>query len=327
MATRHALPCAGLTGQQGTAKSSSQDKLRSIIDPNAVNLRSAPKTVEDVFVGAGCNWLVSFNNLSHLSAQQQDALCNLATGGGFAARTLYTNAEETLIECKRPVVINGIVPLVTAQDLTDRVIHVDLPEIEYREEVELEAEFADALPSILGGLFDLFVLALAQLPKVKINRPPRMSDFARLGEAMHQAQGGQAGEFVHAYEDNRRQSIARGLDASPVAAAIIELSDDHQGTAAVFEGTMKHLLERIESRRATADAWPKSPRGLGDILRRQRPALAAVGVSVEIGPPGREGVMVTIRRREHCEHRERCLEVSSPEKVFSGHENIVEGVL
>lgn len=321
-------PVLELTGQQGTAKSSSQDKLRRIIDPNAVNLRSAPKTVEDVFVGAGCNWLVSFNNLSHLSAQQQDALCNLATGGGFAARTLYTNAEETLIECKRPVVINGIVPLVTAQDLTDRVIHVDLPEIEYREETELEAEFADALPSILGGLFDLFVLTLAQLPKVKINRPPRMSDFARLGEAMHQAQGGQAGEFVHAYEANRRQSIARGLDASLVAAAIIELSDDHhQGTAAVFEGTMKHLLERLESRRATADAWPKSPRGLGDILRRQRPALAAVGVSVEISQPGREGVKVTIRKREHGERRECCLEVSSPEKVFSGHENIVEGVL
>lgn len=124
-----------LTGEQGSAKSATQDKLRRLIDPNAVNLRAAPKSTEDLFVSAGCNWLVSLNNLSHLSAQQQDALCTLATGGGFASRTLYTNADETLIECKRPVIFNGIVPCATAQDLVDRIVHIDLPEIQtYKED-------------------------------------------------------------------------------------------------------------------------------------------------------------------------------------------------
>ena len=113
-------PVLSLYGTQGSAKSSTQDKARQLIDNSAVNLRSAPKAVQDIFVGAGCNWLVSYENLSHLSAPIQDAFCTLATGGGFAARALYSDDEESVIEAKRPIIINSIPPVITAQDLTDR---------------------------------------------------------------------------------------------------------------------------------------------------------------------------------------------------------------
>ncbi len=291
------FPVLELCGVQGTIKSSTQDKLRRLIDPNAVNLRAAPKSVEDIFVGAGCNWLVSFNNLSHLSAPQQDAFCNLAHGGGFAARTLYTNADETLIECKRAVVINGIVPLVTAQDLADRVIHAELRPIDYLDENEIEAAFIAAWPAILGGLLNLFVKTLAYLPLVKPQRLPRMGDFAKLGEAMMQAEGHAAGAFIELYAANRRESVERGLEASSVASAIREMADTHQGSGAVFEGTMKRLLDVLADYRGTADAWPKSPKGLSGELRRQQPALSAIGINVAIGKAGREGVPVTIRQR------------------------------
>lgn len=302
-----AFPILELIGVQGTGKSSTQDKYRRLIDPNAVNLRAVPKTVEDIFIGAGCNWLVSLNNLSHLSAQQQDALCNLATGGGFAGRKLYTNADENLIECKRPVVINGIVPLVTAQDLTDRVVHVELEPIPaYRDETEIEAEFAEAAPSLMGALLDLFVATLANLPEVKPEALPRMGSFAKLGEAMHQAQGHAPGGFIALYEENRTHSVARGLEASPVATAIRGMVDAHQGQGSiVFNGTMKKLLDSLVSHRYEGETWPKSARGLGDALRRQSPALSAVGIHIDIGKAGREGVPVTIKRelRERCEHR------------------------
>ena len=313
-----------LCGSQGTAKSSTQDKLRRLIDPNAVNLRAAPKNTEDLFVGAGCNWLVSFNNISHLTPQQQDALCTLATGGGFAARTLYTNADETLVECKRPVVLNGIVPTVTAQDLTDRVVYVELPEVSrYREETELNAEFEAATPGIFGGLLDLFVATLAGLPAVRLEQPPRMADFARLGEALLQAQGELPGRFLELFAANRQQSIARNLDASPVGAAIREMAESNNNQL-IFEGTMKRLLHDLEPYRQGGEAWPKSPRGLGDALRRQRPALKVIGVDVEFSRPGREGIKVFITRkvksnppkREHCEHREHLSEALMPEKVF-----------
>jgi hypothetical protein len=322
------FPVLELIGTQGTGKSFTQEVLRKLIDPSAVNLRAAPKSVEDVFVGAGCNWLVSFNNLSHLSAQMQDALCSLATGGGFAARTLFTNADETLIECKRPVVINGIAPLVTAQDLIDRVIHIELEPIPaYRDEAELEAAFAEAAPGIFGAMLDLFVQTLAKLPEVKPERWPRMAAFAKLGEAMLQAQGGAPGKFVALYGENRRESVSRGLDASPVASAVRSLAEAHAGTGAlIFTGTMKRLLAELEQHRQGAEAWPKSPRGLGDALRRQAPGLSAIGIRVSIGKPERDGVPVRVER-EHCERGEHRLEVFTQEKKISEAAGIVEGVL
>ena len=117
-------------GEQGAAKSSTQNYIRELIDPNQSNNRAAPKNVEDVYVTARNAHLVSFQNLSHLGALYQDALCVLATGGGFATRTYYTNLDETVLELKKPVVLNGIAVVVTAQDLVDRTVHIDLPTIE-----------------------------------------------------------------------------------------------------------------------------------------------------------------------------------------------------
>ena len=242
----------------------------------------------------------------------QDALCNLATGGGFAGRTLFTNADETLIEAKRPVMLNGIVPLVTAQDLTDRVIHIDLPELTaYRTETAIDADFERDAPQIIGGLLDLFVLTLAALPAVSLPKPPRMADYAALGEALLIAQGRAPGEFLKLYQGNRRDSVARSLEASPVACAVRRLVEDHPASsiAPAWSDTMGKLLDHLSRYRDGADAWPKSARGLGEALRRQRPALSQIGILVEIEKAGKHGVPVTIRTKpsgEHGEHGERC---------------------
>ena len=175
-----------LVGEQGSAKSSTQRALRRLIDPNQADLRAAPKSVEDVWIAARNSHMVSLENLSHLHPQYQDALCVLATGGGYSARTLYTNAEETIIDLRKPIVLNGISVIVTAQDLLDRCLHIDLPTIQSRELAgDMEARFEAAQPALLGALLDLFVKVLAMLPSVSIapEHRPRMADFAALGRS------------------------------------------------------------------------------------------------------------------------------------------------
>ncbi|PTQ76739.1 hypothetical protein C8R26_11458 [Nitrosomonas oligotropha] len=277
------FPVLALNGLQGCAKSSTHARIRMLIDPSGCNLRAAPKDVQDIYVGAGSNWIVSFENISRLSSQQQDALCTLATGGGFAARTLYTNDDETIINVKRPVIINSIPVVISAQDLTDRVINIELQRLEiYRDEIEINAEFEAAKSKLFGALLDLFVKTLAKLPHVKLIKPPRMADFARLGEAMTQAMGHEAGTFERIFKENRSESVSRAMEASPVAVAIREMAENCKSNI-VFHGTVKQLFEEISGKQRTLEGWPRSPRGLGDAIRRQTPALNSIGISITHG--------------------------------------------
>lgn len=277
------FPIMALSGQQGSAKSSTQNMLRQLIDNNSVNLRASPKSVEDVFVSAGCNWLASFENISHLTSNLQDALCTLATGGGFAARTLYTNKEETIIEVKRPVILNSIPRVITAQDLTDRAINIECPSIDYKEESEIKVSWEKAKPAIFGGLLDLFVKTLAILPTIKLKNPPRMADFTRLGEAMAIALNFPPGLFIELYTANRAENITAALESSPVGVAVRDMVDAHFGQhPVVFYGTVKSLYETLSANlHYNAEGWPRSPKGLSEALKRQSPALLTLGINIE----------------------------------------------
>ena len=286
-----------LIGEQGSGKSDTQERIRDLIDPSVVGLRAAPKEREHVFVGAWNNWIVSYNNLSRLAPELQDSLCTLATGGGFAARTLYSDADETVIEAKRPLLLNGISGLVTAQDLIDRTLRFDLPEIpeeQRRAKSEMLVDFEAARPVILGGLLDLFVATLRELPNVKIDRLPRMADFAFLGEAMFRAAGSEQ-SFTGLYRERRASAALAGLDSSPVASAVLTYLSSQTGFRG-YEGTIKKLMEVLSPFKHDGDGWPKSAKGLADALRRFAPALRLSGITVKFEGHQRDGHHVTIKR-------------------------------
>ena len=266
-----------LVGEQGSVKSTTQKFIRRLIDPNQADLRAAPKSVEDVWIAARNSHMVSLENLSHLPPPYQDALCVLATGGGYSARTLYTNAEETILDLRKPIMLNGISVIVTAQDLLDRCLHIDLPTVQNRELASvMEERFESAQPKLLGAMLDLFVMALAKLPSVAIapDRRPRMADFAALGEAVFMSLGKAPGDFLARYNGMRRDGVHRTIDSSPVGAALLAYLD----TVPVgFTCTLTDLLDRLERHKPHGEAWPRSAKGLGDALRRLAPALRMIG--------------------------------------------------
>lgn len=285
-----------LMGEQGSVKSSTQNGIREIIDPNRVNLRAAPKTVEDLYVSASNGHLVSLENISHLSPPFQDALCVLATGGGFAGRTLFTNGDETVMELRRPIILNGIAAAVTAQDLGDRTVQINCPEItKRRTSGAVTTALEEARPSIFGGLLDLFVAVLATLPSVKIDAEalPRMADFAYLGEAVYRVHGKQPGEFLSGYTARRKDSVHRTLDSIPVAAAIITYLDKYPN--GLPDLTVKGAWETLSQHKTGEEAWPRSAKGFADSLRRVAPSLRLIGIKAKISDkPTMHGYTVDI---------------------------------
>ncbi|MFM7009980.1 MAG: hypothetical protein ACKO0Z_11730 [Betaproteobacteria bacterium] len=305
-----AYPVLELCGEQGAAKSTTQRRLRALIDPNEAPLRSRPKDTEALYIAANNSHVVSFENVSSLTPEQQDALCILSTGGAYAARQLYTNGSEHVVSAHRPVVLNGIVALATAPDLLERVIAVELPTIaakQRRDDQTLEAAWQRDYPSIFAGLLTLFSKALALLPSVRIpeKMQKRMLDMQQLGEAVAIALGGTSGDFSKRLNALHDDSLARGLESYGIAAAIQILADRPRPSRTtsgkklpdVWSGTVLELLNAINDMpNLDRSNWPRSARHLTSQIKRIMPGLRSVGIKIEHKGKTRNGAVMEICR-------------------------------
>jgi hypothetical protein len=279
---RGPYPVLTLTGEQGSAKSTLARLARMLIDPHVSPMRSEPREPRDLMISA-CNcWVVALDNISGIPPWLSDGLCRLATGGGYATRTLYSNEEETFLDAQRPVILNGIVDYVSRGDLFDRCLFLHLPTIpepERKPEREFWAAFEADYPLILAALLDAVAGALRLLPTIRPARLPRMADFALWGQAVCQAVGWDANAFTAAYAANRRDAHETILDDCPVAGAVRQFIVEQSGA---WSGTTTELLGELARRAGdkivSTSRWPKSPRALTNTLRRLAPTLRAIGI-------------------------------------------------
>jgi hypothetical protein len=226
---------------------------------------------------------VCFDNLSRLPEELADAACRLATGGGFGGRQLYSDHDEAIFDATRPLVFNAIPDLGTARpDFLDRALIVEFlsitPEIR-RDEAQFWREFSERRPRILGSLLDAAVAGLRNLPQVRLERPPRLADFALWVSACEEAMGMKPGEAMAACRANSVEARDLALEASPLYVPLTELAREG------FTGTVAELHTRLDS--MVSDAlrrsvrWPKAPNGLGNALRRMATNLRAAGVELQ----------------------------------------------
>jgi len=299
---RGPYPVLALSGEQGSAKSTTARALRSLIDPNAAMLRTEPHDPRDLMIAASNSWVLAFDNLSYLSSWFSDALCRLATDGGFTTRALYSDDEEVFFNAQRPMILTGIEDVVGRSDLLDRAVVCEAPRIlegARRTEAEFLADFEAARPRILGAILTAVAAGLRRVPTIELEKPPRMADFARWATACEVALGLDAGAFMRAYATNRGVSVDLALDASPIGSAVRALLAKHpQG----LEVTATELLEQLN--RSFADRrppknWPQSPKSLSGALRRIAPDLRAVGVEVDFervsGPKRQRIISLRVR--------------------------------
>jgi len=303
-------PMLLLQGEQGSAKSTTAKLLRKLIDPSVSPVRTPPRDDRDLLIAAANSWVISYDNLSGIPPWLSDALCRLATGGGFSTRELFTDSDEVFFDAMRPVILNGIDHLAERADLADRALILNLPPIEEhnrKDEAQLYAEFEHDLPKILGALFTVVCGALANLPRTRLERKPRMADFALWATAAEQALGFDPGTFIRAYSGNREEAVQETLEADPVGAAIIALMDSlgDQRKAEHWEGTCKELQQAleplVEEGARKSRSWPKSPQATSGRLRRLATFLRESGIHITLPSKAGKGRRVLAIARIHAE--------------------------
>jgi hypothetical protein len=272
-------PILGLYGEQGSAKTTIAKVARHLVDPFKAPTRSLPRSERDLMINASNSHILAFDNISRLDPWHSDSICRLSTGGGMSTRQLYTDEEETIFDVQRPVLLNGIEEDVAVNgDLLDRMVDLVLPEIgekDREDEEKFWKEFEAVRPQILGALLDAVSAALKNLPTVKLERLPRMADFAKWAAAAECALGFKAGEFIRAYNRNRSEVSAVALESSPVGASVEEFMQKQKD----WTGTNGELLRSLKE--PSGRAFTIGPKALSIALARAKPSLRNVGITIQ----------------------------------------------
>jgi hypothetical protein len=292
-------PLLAISGEQGSAKTVLSKLLRALIDPNAAPVRSLSREERELMIAANNGYLLAFDNLSGLPVWLSDSLCRLATGGSFAVRQLYTDDEEVLFQAARPILLNGIEDIVSRADLGDRAIFLTLApigEAQRRAESELWRQFESARPHILGALLDAVAHGLRALAHVRLDRLPRMADFALWATACETAFW-PAGTFARAYAANRRAAIESIIEADPVAACVRAIMLDRTMWTGSAADLLRLCAESARDDISRGIGWARSPRALAGRLRRAQTFLRALGIEIVFSREGRAGTRIITMRK------------------------------
>ena len=265
-------PILAVSGDQGSGKTFQCKQIKNLIDPSVAETRSAPKEPKDLYVSAQNSHLLLYDNLSYISNDLSDAFCSLSTGNAYAARKLFTDGEEHISKAKRPVIINAIADIGAQPDFMDRSVSVKFNAIDdtaRRPEKELLEEFEHIKPLVLGALYDMAAHGLANIEQVKLDRLPRLADFAEWATACEPEE--KRGKFVRLIFANRDEVRGDALAADPVGQAIVALIEIQNE----WKGTATDLLNRLDNIPDIPHGkhWPSDARALSQRLRRIKPLL------------------------------------------------------
>lgn len=244
----HAMPI--FFGEKGAAKTTACTLLKKLIDPSALETLTIQKNPRSLAVNLQQHWFLPFDNVSRIDEETSDTLCRAITGGGIQQRKLFTDSDDYIFTFQKCLALNGINNVANRPDLLDRAILIELcriKESDRRELTELMNNFEKDLPYILGGIFDTLSKAMRIYPTVKLDKLPRMADFARWGYAVGEALGGLGSEFLEQYHANQGKRNIEILNADIVATlAVAFMKDKTEWSGLTSE--LYHQLSEMASR-------------------------------------------------------------------------------
>lgn len=278
-------PLLILHGAQGAGKTTPMKVMKELIDPSELGGLPAPKNIEGFVQTINHHSFMFYDNLSKMPEWFSDALARAATGDSFSKRELYTDDDDVIYRFQKTIALNGINQVVYKSDLLDRSILLNLERISPEKRKESQVfweEFELDRPLILGAIFDVLAKALAIHPTVKLDKLPRMADFARWGYVIAEVSGYSGKAFIEAYARNIAVQHDEAIEANPVAQAIMEFMHDRdawRGTPAELHNLLSPIAFRLQISQSCG--WPKDAARLGRTLTSIAPNLLAKGIVLE----------------------------------------------
>lgn len=293
-------PLLVLSGDNGSGKTLTARRIVDLVECSSLE-SGLPviKNGQELMRLANKNTILLLDNLSNVSMSLSDELCRISTGASLAKRMLYQDDEDWICEVCRPVIITGIPStLVQREDLLDRTIPIKvsrISETKRRTQSELDSEFARLKPYLLGSIYNTLSKALKLLPSVKLEKLPRLADWAKLCYAICESMDGHTGqEFLDAYQYILDRQTDMAVESSLVCQAcrlLVSQTGKWEGTASqlhdiklVFGGLVGYE-DDYEARCYLVNHpdWPKSPATLGKELERCKTTLEKIGINVKHG--------------------------------------------
>lgn len=264
-------------GEQGSGKSTAMEFAKKVIDPAPVLKKALPPNAKGIYVIAQHFYVLAFDNVSGISKEVSDCLCQISTGGSMLDRSLFTDSDVAILSAKRPTIVNGIEASPSRPDLIDRsvIFHID-PISKRRPKNQMEDEFDNLWPQFLTALVQISSYALARAPEIVDFGNFRMTDYAKIGCATAEYLGLGQKFFVDAYEENRYESSTKALENDIVAMQILRNLRPNQK----FSGSATQLftITKANLKPESFSSFPPNVYQFGIRLRRIAPELRRHGV-------------------------------------------------
>ncbi|MBR6510452.1 MAG: hypothetical protein IKT38_07590 [Clostridia bacterium] len=283
-------PILIVEGEKGAGKTKLLSYLSKMINPVTKDVFVLPKKEDDLITTLSNNHFSAFDNIGKLSPDFCNVFCQSSTGGTLSKRKLYSDNREICINIKRLVALNGINLEISQSDLLDRSILMHLNRIDEskrRTDEELDADFQNVLPHVLGDVFFILSKALSIYPTVNLAEYPRMADFSRYGYAIAEAiEEGLGSTFIKTYKDNIKLATESAVQENPVLNSLrefVEYKKHWRGTMTELLNELQKIVRKLYISKSLPSSFPNNANGLSRILNTHKHELKNLDVNVEIG--------------------------------------------
>ena len=275
-------------GDHGSAKTTSMQLDKLLVDPSRTDIKALPNTINDIVAALSGEYMIGFDNLEgKLSSEISNLLCICCSGGYYSKRKLYTDNDTADVKLNAKLSFTGITTITDRADFLDRCICLSPQRIKPSERVpvkQIMEGFHSELPYLLYAAMQVLSMAITVYKDLALTQLPRMADFAQWGYAIAEVLGYGGEQFLDMYQRNQEALLVGMVEEDAVLNVLITFMNRTEH----FKGTTTQLYAQLEQQARqmglnTQHGWCKSVKALGQKLSRSKAVLEGLGIFMNDG--------------------------------------------